>query len=360
MEEYIKYLEGIWQRGWLTNNGPLVTELEQRLQDYLDVPFVQFVSNGTIALQIALKTLNISKEVLTTPFSYVATTNSILWENCKPVFVDIEPKTFCIDATKIEAAITNQTQAILATHVYGYPCQVKEIAQLARKYNLKVIYDAAHAFGVKLNGDSILNYGDISTVSFHATKLFHTGEGGAVITTQPELSEQAFLLKSFGHKGDDYFTVGVNGKNSEMHAAMGLCVLPKVKEIIARRKEISELYDHYLGASRLRFPQKPAGLEYNYAYYPVIFPSEELVIFAKSRLTENNINTRRYFYPSLNKLPFYTGEDCPVSENIASQVLCLPLYYELSDTDVIKICNIINIVLATKSNFNNLTFNSKG
>lgn len=340
--EYMKYLEGIWERNWVTNQGPLVQELEHRLQAFLDVPHVQFISNGTIAIQLAIKVLNLSGEIITTPFSYVATTTSILWENCKPVFVDIEDRTFCIDAEKIEAAITSKTSAILATHVYGFPCDVVRIEAIARKHNLKVIYDAAHAFGVRLYDRSIFSYGDLSTASFHATKLFHTIEGGAVFTSDAGLAHQIFLHKSFGHLGDDYYTIGINGKNSEFHAAMGLCVLPRVPAFIERRKQLAALYTELLSPNEtLMLPQCPEGVEYNYAYFPVVFASEELMLGVRAELAGNGINTRRYFFPSLNQLPYVNGESCPVSEDIAKRVLCLPFYQELAEEDLIRIAKFV-------------------
>jgi len=341
LENYLEYLERIWASAWLTNNGELVQELEAKLALHLEVPHIQYLSNGTVALQVALKALNITGEVITTPFSYVASTTSILWEQCKPVFVDIEDRTFCINADKIEAAITPKTQAILAVHVYGYPCDVTQIDALAKKYDLRVIYDAAHAFGVRLNGVSLLNFGDLATLSFHATKLFHTVEGGGIVTHSNEMAEQIWLRMSFGHRGDEYHTVGINGKNSEFHAAMGLAVLPFVRELVTRRRIISELYDSKLRDKGLQFPQKTPGLEYNYSYYPVIFKTEAQLLRVKSALMKQEINTRRYFYPALNKLPYLRGNDCPVAESISTRVLCLPLYPDLTDVQAIQISEIV-------------------
>jgi dTDP-4-amino-4,6-dideoxygalactose transaminase len=345
LEEYSAYLERIWASGWLTNHGELVRELEEKLESYLGVPHLQYVSNGTIALQIALKLFGVGKEVITTPYSYVATTTALLWEGCKPVFVDIESETFCIDAGKIEAAITEDTEAILATHVYGYPCEVDKIAAVAKRHGLKVIYDAAHAFGTRLGGGSVLRYGDASTLSFHATKLFHTVEGGAVVVGDAELSDKVWLLKAFGHKGDDYSTVGINGKNSEFHAAMGLCNLPRVESFIRRRRVLSEQYDALLAGLELELPARPEDLDYeldyNYAYYPVVFPSEATMLRVKAALEAQEIYPRRYFYPSLNRLPYRRGEACPVSEDIARRVLCLPLYDELAEDEVGRISRLI-------------------
>lgn len=337
LEDYIQYLHKIWETACITNNGPLVQELESKLKKYLNVPHIQYVANGTIALQVALKAHKISGKVLTTPFSYVATTTSLLWEQCTPIFVDIEDKHFCIDADKIEAAITPDTKAILAVHVYGYPCDVDKIELLAKKYNLTVIYDAAHTFGVKLNGIPLVNYGDISTISFHATKLFQTAEGGAIMTNNAEIAAAVRLHMSFGHIGDDYYSMGINGKNSELHAAMGLAVMPYIKDHIKYRQEISELYDEGLQDSDLYMPTKIKGLEYNYSYYPVVFKSEQQLLQAKEHLQKNGINPRRYFYPSLNMLPYISGASCPISEDISRRVLCLPLYFGLSQEDTHKI-----------------------
>ncbi len=342
LEEYVSYLKGIWERNWLTNNGPLVQQLESELSVFLSGSQVQFTSNGTIALQIAIKALNLSGEIITTPFSYVATTTSILWENCRPVFVDIEPNSFCIDASKIEDAITSKTTAILATHVYGYPCDVDLIKEIADKHSLKVIYDGAHAFGVNINKKPLLSYGDLSTCSFHATKLFHTVEGGAIVINSNELANKIWLLKSFGHIGDDYFSLGVNGKNSEFHAAMGLCNLPRVPEFIVKRKRIAELYIKQLSNLPLQYPvSNNTTLEYNYAYFPIIFESEAKLLKIKDVLAAHAIYTRRYFFPSLNKLDYVNGESCPISEDISRRVLCLPFYQELSDDIVSWISKLI-------------------
>lgn len=342
IEEYIKKLEKIWETNWLTNHGPLIEELETRLADYLGVPYIFCISNGTLAIQIALRALAIQGEVITTPFSYVATTNSILWEHCQPVFVDIDPHTFCMDPHKIEATITERTQAILAVHVYGYPCDVEAIDNLAKKYNLKVIYDAAHAFGCKLKGSSLLNHGDLSTLSFHATKLFHTVEGGAIVAHTAQMADTLNKIRSFGHLGDEYFTLGVNGKNSEFHAAMGLCMLPRVTDIIQSRRSICELYDAELGNLGIVLFNTPQSYEYNYAYYPVVFHDEKQLLSVKQLLNLNQINPRRYFYPSLNTLPFLQRKQaCPISEDISSRVLCLPLYDNLEKENVLRISSLI-------------------
>jgi dTDP-4-amino-4,6-dideoxygalactose transaminase len=343
IEEYQQYVERIWQSNQLTNNGPLVRELEQKLKDYLGVKHCYFVSNGTIAIQIALKILKISEEVITTPFSYCATTHSLIWENCKPIFADILPTDFCIDPQKVEEQITEKTQAILATHVYGNPCAVDELANIAEKHNLKLIYDAAHCFGVKVNNTSIFNYGDISTCSFHSTKVFHSTEGGAIFTDNDEYAYLIDRYRSFGHIGDNYLTIGINGKNSEFHAAMGLCVLPKVPEIIEARKQIFDLYDKNLNWNKLIKPKVVLPTESNYAYYPIFLESEEILFKVRAALAEHDIIPRRYFYPSLSTLDFVISEsNCPISDNFASRALALPLYFDLADEDVVKIAQIIN------------------
>jgi dTDP-4-amino-4,6-dideoxygalactose transaminase len=341
-EIYDRYLNGIWESGWITNNGPLTKELTDQLKGFLGVDELVLCNNGTIAIQIALKALNITGEVITTPFSYVATTNSILWENCTPVFADIREDDFCIDASRIEEKITERTQAILAVHVYGLPCDVEKIEAIAKKHNLRVIYDAAHAFGVQYKDKSILSYGDISTCSFHATKLFHTVEGGAVIAKDPELSKRLQLLHMFGHIGDEYFCLGINGKNSEFHAAMGLSVLPFVKDIIAKRKTIFSIYDEMLNLEKISKPKSVLSFDYNYAYYPVLFENEATLLRVREMLEKNGIFTRRYFYPSLNQLHFIKYQSCPVSENISKRILALPLFYELEKTAIERISQIIN------------------
>ncbi len=345
LEDYTSLLEKIWEKAYITNNGPFVRQLDENLKNYLGVSNLELAANGMLALQLSIKALGLRGEIITTPYSYVATTNSILWEGCDPVFVDIEDKTFCINPDLIKTAITEKTSAIMATHVYGYPCDVERIQQIADKHGLKVIYDAAHAFGVKLFGKPLLVHGDCSALSFHATKLFHTAEGGALVCKDNEVTKRVSLMKKFGHIGeDDYFDIGINAKMSELHAAMGLCVLPKVDGIIAYRKDIFGWYDEQLEGCSLSRPAPPAGLEYNYAYYPVIFPSHDAMMHVRRTLINNDIIPRRYFYPSLNTLPFLKPElkkDCPISEDISSRVLCLPLFVGLSKADVEVICGLI-------------------
>lgn len=343
IEEYEEYLRGIWSRNWLTNNGPLVNELELKLKDYLGLNHLLYVTNGTIAIQLAIKALGLKGKVITTPFSYVATTSSMVWEGCEPVFVDIDPNTCNIDPNKIEAAITKDTCAILATHVYGIPCDVKAIEEIARRKNLKVIYDGAHGFGVRIGSRSLLDYGDITTCSFHATKLFHTVEGGSVSTKDPELLKRLAYHRNFGHEGPEKFAeLGINGKNSEFHAAMGLLNLKYVDQIIERRKKLSDHYDSVLRGFRGKRPTRPEGTAYNYAYYPVIFESEELLQKTVNALGQNWVYPRRYFYPSLENLPYVNQQaNCPIALSIASRVLCLPLFDTLTKEEIDMIFRII-------------------
>lgn len=342
LEDYVEYLKKIWDSNQLTNNGPLVQELEQKLKAYLGVKHLFFVSNGTIALQIAIKAAALQGEIITTPFSYVATTSSIVWEGCQPVFVDIDPQTLCIDPNLIEAAITPRTTGILATHVYGIPCDVQKIEEIAKRHNLKVIYDAAHSFGVKYLGRALASYGDIATLSFHATKLFHTVEGGAIITEDDELAHKISYMRNFGHKGqEDFWGLGINGKNSEFHAAMGLCNLQHLDEIIAARKQISEWYDAFLLGSSLDRPILPESSQYNYAYYPVLFPSENDLIEKRKLLNDQEIYPRRYFFPSLDELPYLGSSKTVISSDCSTRVICLPLFDKLSFDDVKRIICII-------------------
>ncbi len=340
-EEYDSWLDRIYASHTLTNNGPIHQELEETLRDRFGVPHMLLMSNGTIAIQLAIRALGIKGSIITTPYSYVATTSAILWEGCEPIFVDIDPQTFCIDPTRIEAAITSETKAILATHVYGFPCDVEAIERIALKHGLKVIYDAAHAFDIEYKGRSILQWGDASTLSFHATKLFHTVEGGAVVTNDPETLKQLRLLRSFGHIGDDHFSLGVNGKMSEMHAAMGMAVLPHMPAIIQSRKHITERYVHGLAGTALVLPKIPNGTGYNYAYFPVICKSREQREALMDRLTKEGVFARRYFYPSLNKLPYLSAPVMLNSENVSDRVMCLPLYSDLADVDVDRMVEVI-------------------
>lgn len=341
--EYNDYLRGIWDREYLTNHGPLLQDLEQQLKSYLRVHNIHVVGNGTIALQIAIKALNLKGEIITTPFSYVATTSSIVWEGCTPVFVDIDPDTLNIDPLKIEAAITPQTSAIMATHVFGNPCDIEAIQQIASKYSLKVIYDAAHCFGTSYKGESIFNFGDICTTSFHATKLFHMTEGGAVFTDNADLHDKMWYLRNFGHAGYDKFKgVGINGKNSEFHAAMGLCNLKYIDEILLKRKKQGTFYQDLFNKTSIRQIQIQKDSNWNYAYFPLVFNNEKQALQLKAKLESNQIFPRRYFYPSLNQLDYTHGDGTPISVQVSESILCLPLYFDLLPEQQEMIFNIIN------------------
>lgn len=344
IEEYMVQVMRAFDNEWLTNRGELVKELEQKLTEYLKLEESKILcmNNGTIPLQIALKLLGNGGEVITTPFSYVATTAAIVWENCKPVFVDIHPEYLTIDETQIEAAITDKTTCILATHVFGNPCNVEEIERIAKKHNLKVIYDAAHCFGVKYKGKSIFEYGDISTCSFHATKLFHTGEGGAIFSRDPDLFDQSYYSHNFGHNGPLAFHgLGINGKISELQAAMGLSVLPYMAQILQGRQEAVNTYREKLNPD-FQILKLREGSEWNYSYFPILFENEEALLGAERNLKTNNILARRYFYPSLNTLPYITKTIMPVSEDISKRILCLPLYFGMQVDNFEKVLNQIN------------------
>jgi dTDP-4-amino-4,6-dideoxygalactose transaminase len=336
-------LQQIWQNVQLTNQGPLLLEFERRVSQYLEVTNFHFVSNGTTALQLALRVLGVDGgEVITTPFSYVATSSSILWEHCRPVYVDIDPGTLCIDPDKIEAAITERTKAIMPVHVFGNPCDIEKIDAIAKKHKLKVIYDAAHAFGVIYKGRSLLDYGDISIGSFHSTKLFHTIEGGCLVVKDTAVSEAVELTKRFGHNGDEHITLGINAKASEFQAAMGLCNIKYVSANMEGRRLVTELYDRLLGGTFKRPQTDTSDTIPNYGYYPILFESEHVLKETFKKLNQENIYPRRYFFPSLNKLPYLTGtQSCPISEDIALRSACLPLYSDLSPAIVQKICEVL-------------------
>ena len=345
-DEYQAILNRIWDTGWVTNRGMLVNELEVKLKDYLKVKHILAVTNGTLPLHIAIKALKLRGEIITTPFSYVATTSSIVWEGCTPVFVDIHPSYLTIDETKIEATITENTTAILATHVFGNPCDIETIEAIAEKHNLKVIYDAAHCFGVSYKGQSIFNYGDVSTCSFHATKVFHTGEGGALFTNSLELYNTLFYHHNFGHDGPEKFQgLGINAKMSELQAAMGLAVLPYMNTILKERELVVHCYNEHLNFLNFKSLKIREHTQWNYSYYPIIFNDETLLLRVKAALEAKQIFTRRYFYPSLNTLPYVVNQPCPVSEHISSCVLCLPIYPFLEEAMVLKICKIINATI---------------
>ena len=340
--EYNTILKRAWDKNWITNRGVLVQELEEKLKQYLGVPHIIATTNGTLPLQIAIKALNLTGEIITTPFSYVATTASIVWEGCTPVFVDIHPEYLTIDETKIEAAITKKTSAILATHVFGNPCHVEAIETIAKKYKIKVIYDAAHSFGVNYKGQSIFNYGDVSTCSFHATKLFHTGEGGALFTNSEELKKTLFYHHNFGHKGAlDFQGLGINAKMSELQAAMGLAVLPYMEMILKERKKVVDFYNANIDFSKLKALKIRENTNWNYSYYPIIFETEAQLLRVEKALNEQQIMPRRYFYPSLNTINYAKGKTMPISESIASRTLCLPLFYDLILEEVDLICRLL-------------------
>jgi dTDP-4-amino-4,6-dideoxygalactose transaminase len=343
IEEYTAQVQRAYKNNWLTNRGELVKDLEAKLMDYLGVSNILITNNGTIPIQIALKLLGKGGEIITTPFSYVATTAAIVWENCTPVFVDIHPDYLTIDETKIEAAITDKTTCILATHVYGNPCNVEEIERIAKKHNLKVIYDAAHCFGVTYKGKSIFEYGDVSTCSFHATKLFHTGEGGAVFCKDERLRKEIYYSHNFGHLNQlEFHGLGINAKISELQAAMGLAVLPYMSFIIEDRKKVIDFYDKNIDFNKIDKLNIRENTDWNYSYYPIVFESEEQLLRVQKILNENNIFPRRYFYPSLNNLPYVKQTVLNVTNNISQRVLCLPVYYGLENKHLEDICTLIN------------------
>ncbi|WP_076591587.1 DegT/DnrJ/EryC1/StrS family aminotransferase [Herminiimonas arsenitoxidans] len=349
LEEFIPYLEQIWESKWLTNNGQFHQELEQALCDYLGVKHLALFSNGTLALVTALQALRIGGEVITTPYSFVATTHALNWNGIKPVFVDIDPLTFNIDPSKIEAAITPQTTAILPVHVYGNPCATDEIQVIADKYGLKVIYDAAHAFGTRHEGQSILGAGDLSVLSFHATKVFNTFEGGAIICPDAKTKQRIDHLKNFGF-ADEVTVVapGINAKMNEMQAAFGLLQLKHMDKVFTERRRIDQTYRSTLqGIKGLHLPQIPPQVDRNYAYFPVLidndFPFGRDALYDKLRA--QNIFARRYFYPLISEfqpyrnLPSACKDNLPVATQLAQQVLCLPIYPNLSHAEQMSIIN---------------------
>lgn len=347
IEEYISYLKDIWESGILTNDGGMVKRLERELCNILKVDNLSVVANGTLGLQIAIKALNLEGEIITTPFSYVATFSSIAWQNCTPVFVDIDPETFNIDPYKIEPKITERTSAILGVHVFSNPCDTNAIDLISKKYNLKVIYDAAHSLFVNYEDKSLLDYGDISVVSFHAVKLFNTAEGGACITKSKKLAERIRKIRNFGFDSDGEITdVGINAKMSELHAVMGLASLKYIDEIIRKRKDKYNGYYKLLSNNKNIKFQKINTEQYNYSYMPVLFPNEKILLSVLDKLNKNNIFPRRYFYPSLNKLKIANKnvDSLPIAEDIAKRILCLPLYYCLDDKDIGFICELINSI----------------
>lgn len=344
LEEFIPYLEQIWKNKWLTNNGPFHQQLEQALCDYLGVEHLALFANGTIALVTALQALRITGEVITTPYSFVATAHSLLWNGLTPVFVDIDPTTCNLDPEKIEQAITPHTTAIMPVHCYGTPCNVERIQQIADTYGLKVIYDAAHAFGVKYKGESLLNHGDLSVLSFHATKVYNTFEGGAIICPDAKTKQRIDYLKNFGFA--DEVTVmapGINGKMSEINAAFGLLQLKHVDAAIIRRGEIDAMYRQGLSKVKgITCLQEPVETERSFSYFPILVGNDCSLSRERlyDKLKKHNIHARRYFYPIISDMPMYRGlpsasqANLPVAETLSQQVLCLPIYPDLKQSEI--------------------------
>jgi dTDP-4-amino-4,6-dideoxygalactose transaminase len=352
LEEFTPYLEQIWANGQLTNNGPFHRQFEQELADYLGVKYVSLFTNATLALVTALQALRITGEVITTPYSFVATTHSLWWNNIKPVFVDVEPAHCNLDPEKIEAAITPQTTAILPVHVYGNPCHVARIEEIAGSYGLKVLYDACHTFGVTIDGEPVLNFGDLSVMSFHATKVFNTFEGGAIISHDEHMKKRIDYLKNFGFAGETTVVApGINAKMSEVQAAMGLLQLKHIDENIAKRGRITRRYRELLkDIAGIRCLEDAPAVKHCYSYFP-IFVEEETYGMSRDalyeKLKQHDIFGRRYFYPLISQFPTYRGLESAlpgkmfVAEKSTKQVVCLPLYPSLQDDEVEGICSLI-------------------
>jgi dTDP-4-amino-4,6-dideoxygalactose transaminase len=352
LKEFIPYLESMWETKWLTNNGNFHQDLEKALCEYLGVKYISLFSNGTLALITALQALNIRGEVITTPFSFVATTHSLWWNNIKPVFVDIEPSTFCIDPEKLEAAITPKTTAILPVHVYGNPCNVSDIKKIAKTFGLKVIYDACHTFGVTINNKPVLNFGDLSVMSFHATKVYNTFEGGAIVCHDENTKKRIDYLKNFGFANEtNVVGPGINAKMNEVQAAMGLLQLKYIDKVIEKRKEIAIHYRKLLkGIKGLTFLTDMPNVNHCYSYFPILIEKSK---FGRTRdevyeeLKKNNIYSRRYFYPLISQFPIYKGLDSalpgkmPIAEKTAEQVICLPIYPDLEINETERIINVV-------------------
>lgn len=343
LDEYVEILKGVWDRGILTHNGPLVQQLEKDLCIKLNIPNFVAVSNGTIAIQIAIKALELKGEIITTPFTWIATVSAIKWEGCTPVFCDIDPDTLNIDPNKIEALITEKTVAIIPVHVFGNPCDVEAIEAIAKKHQLKVIYDGAHAIGSTFKSKSLLEYGDITSTSLHATKLFNTAEGGGCISKNTVLHEKVKRIRFFGHnEAKDIVEDGFNGKLTEVHAALGIANLKYYDEILKDRRNKYQLYLEALSSrSRLQFQTMKHG-ETNYSYFPVIFENEKLLLQVEQKLNEQAIYPRRYFYPSVNTYTkVSTYQKCTISEDISKRILCLPLYFAVTKENIEMINRII-------------------
>lgn len=339
LDEYTEILKGVWERGILTHNGPLVQKLEKDLEAKLGLSHLSVVSNGTIAIQMAIKALELKGEIITSPFTWVATLSAIQWEGCTPVFSDIDPETFNMDPALIESQITDKTVAIMPVHVFGNPCDVDAIQAIADKHALKVIYDAAHAIGSEYNGRSLLSYGDISATSLHATKLFNTAEGGACITNNAELDQRLRRIRFFGHNEQkDIVMEGFNGKLTEVHAALGLANMKYYEEVLQARKELYDYYKNGLSQIEELSFQKINGGVPNYSYFPVVFKSEQRLLETENSLSKKGYFPRRYFYPSVNTLTNIVDYVAmPKSEDLAKRILCLPLYFRLSKSDVDEI-----------------------
>jgi len=350
LEEYNELLKGIWERGILTHNGPLVQRLENEICEQLNIENFVAVSNGTIALQVAIKALELKGEIITTPFTWIATISAIKWEDCKPIFCDIDPNTLNIDHESIESLITEDTVAIMPVHVFGNPCNIDEIERIAKKHNLKVIYDAAHAIGSKYNNKSILEFGDISATSMHATKILNSAEGGGCITNNNKLTEKLKRIRFFGHDNKkNIIEDGFNGKLTEIHAALGIVNLKYLHDVLEDRKNKYNLYVEKLShIKNIKFQKNIYG-ETNYSYFPLIFQTEGDLINVKTALNKNNFYPRRYFYPSVNtfsKVVKY--KKCGISETISLKILCLPLYKNLNKKEIHSITNIIHSTLCKK------------
>ena len=353
LDEFMSYLKDIWERKWITNNGHYHKELEKALCEYLDVPFVSLFTNGTLPLITALQALRITGEVITTPYSFVATTHALWWNGIKPVFVDIDPTTGNLDPNKIEAAITPRTTAIMPVHVYGSPCDTERIQEIADKYGLKVIYDAAHAFGVKVNGTSILNAGDMSTLSFHATKVYNTIEGGALIMHDEQTKKRIDYLKNFGFAGEtEVVAPGINSKMDEMRAAYGLLNLKQVDAAIEARHQVAIKYREALrDVEGITFFDDMPGVKHNYSYFPIFVDVEKYGMTRDElyfKMKEQNVLGRRYFYPLISTFSTYRGLDSakpsnlPNAHKMADEVICLPMHHALSEEDVMRIIELIH------------------
>lgn len=340
LEEYLKYVRDIFDSHQLTNQSRYAVSLERELAAFLGARTLLACANGTLALQLAIRHLGLAgKKVITTPFTYVATVSALLWEGCEPVFADIDPGSLCLDPESVAETVRRNPDAagILPVHVFGNAADVEGIGAIAAAHGLKVLYDAAHAFGSRLNGRSLFLHGDAATGSFHSTKLFHTVEGGCIVTPNPEDAAALALLRAFGHVNDVHHCLGINAKLSELHAAMGLALLPKVPDLIALRAEKTALYNALLGQeSGVRTIALAPGLEWNHAYYPLIFASEASMQAALAALTAENIHPRRYFFPSLTALPYVKPQKCPVADDIAARILCLPLWPEMDNSIIEK------------------------